>query len=70
MPFMPFNILGIWFRGLLSLAIIAGVSLIEHNGRFNELVAEFTESCLAAGVALAVGPVKPVGPQASGMDID
>jgi pimeloyl-ACP methyl ester carboxylesterase len=24
MPFMPFNILGIWFRGFLSLAIIAG----------------------------------------------
>ena len=24
MPFMPFNILGIWFRGLLSIAIIAG----------------------------------------------
>ena len=24
MPFMPFNILGIWFRGLLSVAIIAG----------------------------------------------
>ncbi len=24
MPFMPFHILGIWFRGLLSLAIIAG----------------------------------------------
>ena len=24
MPFMPFNILGIWFRGLLSIAILAG----------------------------------------------
>jgi pimeloyl-ACP methyl ester carboxylesterase len=24
MPFMPFNILGIWFRGLLSVAILAG----------------------------------------------
>ena len=24
MPFMPFNILGIWFRGLLAVAIIAG----------------------------------------------
>src|SRR4051812_12773281 len=24
MPFMPFQILGIWFRGLLSIAILAG----------------------------------------------
>jgi hypothetical protein len=24
MPFMPFNILGIWFRGLLAIAIIVG----------------------------------------------
>jgi pimeloyl-ACP methyl ester carboxylesterase len=24
MPFMPFNILGMWFRGLLSVAIVAG----------------------------------------------
>ena len=24
MPFMPFNILGIWFRGLLAIAIVAG----------------------------------------------
>ena len=24
MPFMPFNILGIWFRGLLAIAILAG----------------------------------------------
>src|SRR6202030_958487 len=24
MPFMPFNILGMWFRGLLAVAIIAG----------------------------------------------
>jgi pimeloyl-ACP methyl ester carboxylesterase len=24
MPFMPFNILGMWFRGLLSIAILAG----------------------------------------------
>ena len=24
MPFMPFHILGIWFRGLLSIAILAG----------------------------------------------
>jgi hypothetical protein len=24
MPFLPFNILGIWFRGLLSIAILAG----------------------------------------------
>ena len=46
------------------------LGLIEHNGRFNELVAEFTETCVAAGIALAVGPVKPVGSQASGMDFD
>jgi hypothetical protein len=24
MPFMPFNILGMWFRGLLSITILAG----------------------------------------------
>jgi hypothetical protein len=24
MPLMPFQILGIWFRGLLSIAILAG----------------------------------------------
>jgi pimeloyl-ACP methyl ester carboxylesterase len=31
MPFMPFNILGIWFRGLLSIAIIAaGIYLLKR----------------------------------------
>jgi len=31
MPFMPFNILGIWFRGLLSIAILAGSGYLFYR---------------------------------------
>jgi hypothetical protein len=40
MLFMPFNIIGIWFRGFMG--------LIEHHDRFDRLVAEFAASCHTA----------------------
>ncbi len=31
MPFLPFNILGVWFRGLLSIAILAGAAYLLYS---------------------------------------
>ena len=44
MPFMPFNILGLWFRGLLSIAILAGgiylLSRWYHDSHVTEVIEE------------------------------
>src|SRR3984885_10215010 len=44
MPFMPFNILGLWFRGLLSIAILAGgiylLSRWNHDSHVTEVIEE------------------------------
>ena len=38
MPFMPFNILGMWFRGLLAIAILLGGLALLRKCRASERV--------------------------------
>ena len=51
MPFLPFNILGIWFRGLLSIAILAGGIYL--------LKSWYDDSHVVEVAAPAVEPVTP-----------
>ena len=48
MPFMPFQILGIWFRGLLSIAILAGGIYLLKRWYDESQVVEFTTPVVEA----------------------
>src|SRR4051812_49052632 len=47
MFFMPFNILGMWFRGLLSIAILGGCGYLLHRWYEDSHVVERTPVTVA-----------------------
>lgn len=57
MPFMPFNILGIWFRGLLSIAILAGSAyLLNRWYDESNVVIQVPGSVMTVGIPDDVRP--------------
>ena len=63
MPFLPFNILGIWFRGLLSIAILGGGIYLLTRWYDDSRVTEVIEEPVATAPSDAVRrvDVPPVG---------
>src|SRR5690242_7056137 len=56
MFFMPFNILGMWLRGLLSIAILAGGIYLLHRWYDDSQVVERTPAPVATGEVHAGDP--------------